>query len=39
MIYERIKTLYLEGKIMDLSNYVKKGLITPEQAKEILNSK
>ena len=39
MIFERIKALYLAGKIKNLTNYVKKGLITPEQAAEIKNSK
>lgn len=38
MIYERLKVLYKTGKIKDLSNYVAKGLITEEQAKEITNS-
>lgn len=36
MIFERIKKLYLEGKIKDLTIYVEKGLITQEQANEIL---
>lgn len=36
MIYERIKALYEAGKIKDLTNYVEKGLITPEQAEEII---
>ena len=36
MIFERIKKLYAEGKIKDLSVYVEKGLITQEQANEIL---
>lgn len=39
MIYERIKALYVAGKITNLTNYIKKGLITPEQAAEIKNSK
>lgn len=39
MIYERIKKLYLAGKITDLDIYVKKGLITQEQADEIKRSK
>lgn len=38
MIFERLKKLYAEGKIKDLSVYVKKGLITAEQAKEIEKS-
>lgn len=38
MIFERIKKLYAEGKIKDLSVYVEKGLITQEQAKEIEKS-
>ena len=37
MIFERIKKLYAEGKIKDLSVYVEKGLITQEQAK-LLNA-
>ena len=36
MIFERIKKLYAEGKIKNLSVYVEKGLITQEQAKEII---
>ena len=36
MIFERLKALYESGKIKDLSNYVKKGLITSEQAEEIM---
>ena len=36
MIFERLKTLYESGKIKDLSNYVKKGIITQKQAEEIL---
>ena len=39
MIYERLKKLYLEGKIKDLSNYVSKGLITKDQAYEIISTK
>ena len=39
MIFERIKALYLAGKIKNLANYVKKGLITQTQANEIKNSK
>lgn len=35
MIYERLKTLYKAGKIKDLSAYVKKGLITHQQAEQI----
>ena len=38
MIFERIKKLYAEGKIKDLSVYVEKGLITAEQAEEIEKS-
>ena len=36
MIFERIKALYKSGKIKKLDNYVAKGLITPQQADEIL---
>ena len=36
MIFERLKTLYEQGKIKDLSVYVEKGLITKEQANEIV---
>lgn len=36
MIFERLKTLYLEGKIKDLTVYVEKGLITAHQAEEIM---
>lgn len=36
MIFERLKALYKTGKIKDLSIYVAKGLITAEQAEEIL---
>lgn len=36
MIYERLKALYEAGKIKDLTNYVKKGLITPEEAERIV---
>ena len=36
MIYERLKELYRTGKIKDLTNYISKGLITEEQAKEIM---
>lgn len=38
MIFERIKALYEQGKIKDLTIYVEKGLITAEQAKEIEKS-
>ena len=37
MIFERLKALYKAGRIKDLTNYVAKGLITPEQAEEIKN--
>lgn len=36
MILERLKILYKTGKIKDLSNYINKGLITEEQAQEIM---
>lgn len=36
MIFERLKKLYEEGKITNLNIYVAKGLITPDQANEIL---
>lgn len=36
MIFKRIKKLYAEGKIKNLSVYVEKGLITKEQAEEII---
>ena len=36
MIYERIKALYKAGAIKNLDNYVAKGLITAQQAEEIL---
>ena len=36
MIYERLKKLYKDGKIKDLTVYVEKGLITKEQANEIM---
>ena len=36
MIYERIKALYMAGTIKKLDNYVAKGLITLQQAAEIL---
>lgn len=35
MIFERLKKLYKDGKIKDLTVYVEKGLITKEQAKFI----
>ena len=35
MIFERIKKLYAEGKIKNLSVYVEKGLITEQDAKVI----
>ena len=35
MIFERLKKLYKDGKIKDLTVYVEKGLITKEQAFEI----
>lgn len=35
MIFERLRKLYQEGKIKDISIYVEKGLITEAQAKEI----
>lgn len=38
MIFERLKALYQQGKIKDLSVYVEKGLITAEEAKEIEKS-
>lgn len=38
MIFERLKVLYKTGKIKDLSNYVAKGLITQEQANEIIST-
>ena len=38
MIFERLKKLYNAGAIKDLSNYVAKGLITLEQAEEIMKS-
>lgn len=38
MIFERLKELYKSGAIKSLSIYVAKGLITPEQAEEIVNS-
>lgn len=36
MIYERLKALYKDGKIKDLTIYIEKGLITKEQVDEIL---
>lgn len=36
MIFERLKALYKAGAIKDLTNYVKKGLITQAQAEEIM---
>lgn len=36
MIYERLKALYKTGKIKSLAVYVAKGLITAEQADEIV---
>lgn len=36
MIFERLKALYEQGKIKNLSVYVEKGLITKEQAEEII---
>ena len=35
MIFERLRKLYQDGKIKNISIYVKKGLITEAQAKEI----
>lgn len=35
MIFERIKKLYTEGKIKNLSIYIEKGLITEQEAKAI----
>lgn len=35
MIFERIKKLYIEGKIKNLSIYIEKGLITEQDAKII----
>ena len=39
MIFERLKKLYKDGKIKDLSVYVEKGLITKEQVDKILKEK
>lgn len=36
MIFERLKVLYGAGKIKSLRIYVEKGLITQEQANEIM---
>lgn len=36
MIFERLKALYKTGAIKSLKAYVEKGLITEEQAIEIL---
>ena len=36
MIFERLKALYEQGKIKDLTIYIEKGLITQEQANEIM---
>ena len=37
--FERLKTLYKQGKIKDLTIYIEKGLITKEQADEMLKEK
>lgn len=39
MIFERLKELYRTGKIKSLAIYVAKGIITPEQAEEIVSGK
>ena len=39
MIFERLKALYKQGKIKDLTIYIEKGLITKEQANEIVKEK
>lgn len=39
MIFERLKALFVSGIIKDLTIYVKKGLITDEQALEIIEAK
>ena len=39
MIFERLKALFVAGVINDLTNYVKKGLITDDQALEIIEAK
>ena len=36
MIYERLKVLYENGIIKDLTNYIAKGLITEDQANSIM---
>lgn len=36
MVFERIKYLYETGSIKSLDNYIKKGIITQEQADEII---
>lgn len=36
MIFERLKILYKTGKIKNLTIYINKGLITEEQANEIM---
>lgn len=36
MIFKRLKTLYKQGKIKDLTIYIEKGLITQAQANEIM---
>lgn len=36
MIFERLKKLYKDGKIKNLDIYVEKGLITAQQANEIM---
>lgn len=36
MVFERIKYLYDNGLIKSLDNYVRKGIITQEQADSIL---
>lgn len=36
MIFERLKAIYKAGKIKDLTIYIEKGLITKEQAYEIM---
>jgi len=38
MVFERIKRLYENGLIKSLDNYVKKGIITQEQADEIIGT-
>lgn len=39
MIFERLKILFIAGVIKDLTIYVIKGLITEEQAFEIIEAK